>query len=349
MGRAEIGCFEVRIFENSPRKVALIKNRLAKIGLNKFHFAQLAIAEGGFLQFLPEKRREVQDTGFEGKRQQKGTAFVEAQSEQFAVIERGIAKRCILDLRHAEIAIFKQAIYKNYLGQVRVGKYTVNEPAVLVFAFLQPVFLEINAFKLVICGVCLVHGCLRSGRLQRCEELCEKGAQTAGITKNYVVLFCSSDRRHEANTATFDQNVFMSHNRFHQTITALTFLSEESMQLLFEIAELQPYEQGSILLERGQVCESIWFIEKGCLRTFTEQDGVEINLDFQFAGEFSTNSKSLQTEMPSENTIHAMENSMIWELRQDDLLELYAESGEIATFGRKLIEALRMREEGPAE
>lgn len=141
----------------------------------------------------------------------------------------------------------------------------------------------------------------------------------------------------------------MSHNLFHQTISKFNFLSEESMQLLFEIAELQPFEQGSILLERGQVCESIWFIEKGCLRTFTEEDGAEINLDFQFAGEFSTNSRSLQTEMPSKNTIHTMENSMIWEIRKDDLIALYSESGEIATFGRKLLEALRVREEGPAE
>ena len=60
---------------------------------------------------------------------------------------------------------------------------------------------------------------------------------------------------------------------------------------------------------------------------------------------FTTNLKSLRTAEPSENTIQAGDNSIVYEFDKDKLLELYKVSAEIESFGRKLLEHLLIAQE----
>lgn len=131
----------------------------------------------------------------------------------------------------------------------------------------------------------------------------------------------------------------------YKKITDLTEISVSSLDKLFEIANKRQFTKGEIILKQGQICNTILFVEKGYLRTFIDKDGTEINTDFTFEGNFTTNLKSLRSASSADNSIQAGEIIIIYEFDKDKLLELYDVSAEIESFGRKLLEQLLIAQE----
>src|SRR5205085_944383 len=93
----------------------------------------------------------------------------------------------------------------------------------------------------------------------------------------------------------------------HKKISGLTELSASDLDKLFQVTSFRLLQKGEIILKEGQVCRTIIFVEKGYLRTFMDKDGTEINTDFIFEGNFTTNLKSLRSATPSDTTIQAGE------------------------------------------
>ena len=89
----------------------------------------------------------------------------------------------------------------------------------------------------------------------------------------------------------------------YKTITGLNGISVSSVDKLFKIATRQQFKKREIILNQGQICKTIMFVEKGYLRTFIDKDGTEINTDFTFEGNFTTNLKSLRSATPADNLI----------------------------------------------
>jgi CRP-like cAMP-binding protein len=131
----------------------------------------------------------------------------------------------------------------------------------------------------------------------------------------------------------------------YKKITGITEISISGFDKLFAIASRRQLLKGDILLKRGQICKTIFFVEKGYLRTFIDKDGTEINTDFTFENDFTTNLKSLRSSAPSDTTLQAGEPTVIYEFDKDKLLELYNVSQEIESFGRKLLEQLLIARE----
>ena len=131
----------------------------------------------------------------------------------------------------------------------------------------------------------------------------------------------------------------------HQKITSLSKISDASLEKLFETSIQKQLAKGSILLKQRQICKSVFFIEKGYVRTFMDKDGIEINIDFTLEGNFTTNLKSLRNNTPSDVVIQAGEALTVYEFDKDRLLQLYHVSAEIESFGRKLLEQLLIASE----
>jgi CRP-like cAMP-binding protein len=134
---------------------------------------------------------------------------------------------------------------------------------------------------------------------------------------------------------TIDSNISLKNK-----IASLAEISSSSLDMLIAIAQERKLSKGEILLRQGQVCKKIVYIEKGYLRTYFNKDGIDININFSFENNFTTNLKSLRSSTPSDITIQAGEPTSIYEFDKDMLLNLYKVSPEIESFGRKLLEQL---------
>lgn len=133
---------------------------------------------------------------------------------------------------------------------------------------------------------------------------------------------------------------------FHATITTLAKnIPEQDLQRLWAIAKPKVVPKGVCLLKEGIKCSKVFFVEKGYLRSFTIRDGLEINTSFTFEGSFTTSLKSLRLDQPSDISIQAGEDAVVYLLDKDSLLALYEVSPAITAFGRALLEQLLMLQE----
>ena len=63
----------------------------------------------------------------------------------------------------------------------------------------------------------------------------------------------------------------------------------------------------TILLQEGQISRTMFFVEKGCLRTWVNNDGKEITTQFFFEGDKVASIESYRTNQPSLYSIESLE------------------------------------------
>jgi CRP-like cAMP-binding protein len=84
-----------------------------------------------------------------------------------------------------------------------------------------------------------------------------------------------------------------------------------------------------ILLEEGQRAKHLFFIEKGCLRTWVNNNGKEITTRFFFEGDGVSSIESFLTSSPSLLTIESIEPSVLQSVAQKDFLALLDRSPDM--------------------
>jgi CRP-like cAMP-binding protein len=131
----------------------------------------------------------------------------------------------------------------------------------------------------------------------------------------------------------------------YKKVINVAALSDAGLEKLFNSLIMVHVKKKKNILSEGQVCKGIYFVESGYLRMFAHKDGLEINTGFVFENDFATNLKSLRLAAPSDTTIQAGEDSILYVFEKGTLLGLYNESPEIGSFGRMLLEQLLMAQE----
>lgn len=111
-----------------------------------------------------------------------------------------------------------------------------------------------------------------------------------------------------------------------------------------ELCKLKPYfkakkvKKGEVLLREGEVCNDIFFVEKGLLRAYTIDDAGKEHI-IQFAPEnwiISERGSAFFNE-PSQMFIDAVEDSEVMELKTDFIEKAADVSGSFRTFHERLI------------
>ncbi|MGD1841225.1 MAG: Crp/Fnr family transcriptional regulator [Thermonemataceae bacterium] len=113
------------------------------------------------------------------------------------------------------------------------------------------------------------------------------------------------------------------------------------LETFFEPDELS---KGTYLLEVGQVCKYIFFINKGLVRHgHIDEKGQEITCDFTCENEFLTDYLSFNQQQPSEYFFKAMEEVRLLKIERANLQKLYALSTTFEQIGRKVAEKIAVR------
>jgi len=74
----------------------------------------------------------------------------------------------------------------------------------------------------------------------------------------------------------------------------------------------------TVLLREGEISKNAYAIEKGCLRTWFNNDGIDITTRFLFEGEGVSSIESFRTGQPSLFTIESIEPSVIRTISKKD-------------------------------
>ncbi|MFD2933835.1 Crp/Fnr family transcriptional regulator [Spirosoma flavum] len=122
-------------------------------------------------------------------------------------------------------------------------------------------------------------------------------------------------------------------------------LDEDSWLLLRTVLVEYQLVKGDLILQPGQVCKHIYFLEAGLLRSFYLRDGDERNVAFTLENGFVTDLKSLRSGQASELSIQVLEASTLFSIPKADLLDLYRRSHQLEAFGRRLLESLLEQQE----
>lgn len=83
------------------------------------------------------------------------------------------------------------------------------------------------------------------------------------------------------------------------------------------------------LLQEGQISKTMFFIDKGCLRTWVNNNGKEITTQFFFEGDSVSSIESFRTNRPSLYSIESLEPCMLQTISQKDLQTSIENSPEL--------------------
>lgn len=126
-------------------------------------------------------------------------------------------------------------------------------------------------------------------------------------------------------------------------------LSEELKVYLYDYLRTDIIQKKVRLLRPGQICDRIYFVEKGLLRCFIRQGDEEICKWFMKEGDVVISVNSFFNQVPSTETIESMEKCELHSITFKQLQELYRRHPEFRSIGQQLTETYYCRSEVRAD
>lgn len=130
------------------------------------------------------------------------------------------------------------------------------------------------------------------------------------------------------------------------TFEEILKISNEDWEIFKLILETKKLKKKEYLLKQGQICQGIFFLSKGLIRTFhINNDGKEINTSFYLQNDFLREIESMTNNIPSVKNIQAIEDSTVFYIDKDKLTKLYEKSVFYQKMGRMILEKLIISEQ----
>jgi CRP-like cAMP-binding protein len=114
-------------------------------------------------------------------------------------------------------------------------------------------------------------------------------------------------------------------------------LSEQEQAMIIDKLHQKIYKKGEYLLKTGQVCNYVFFVNNGCLRSFyTDTSSVEHNILLHMEGWWAGAVASFSKRKKSRYSIHVLEQAEIFALGYEDLETLLVNIPQLERFFRIL-------------
>jgi CRP/FNR family transcriptional regulator, anaerobic regulatory protein len=123
-----------------------------------------------------------------------------------------------------------------------------------------------------------------------------------------------------------------------QSIKSIVPLSEAEEHAFTKILEVKQFKKKDFLLQEGQVCDKISFINSGCMRAFYNVEAVENTVQFFFADSWYTDYASFILGRPAIENMQALEPSEVVQFKKKDLYKLYDQYPVFDRVGRVMAE-----------
>ncbi|WP_395053300.1 Crp/Fnr family transcriptional regulator [Flavobacterium sp.] len=121
-------------------------------------------------------------------------------------------------------------------------------------------------------------------------------------------------------------------------IKSFVALSQNDEDAFLRIIELKKYTKKEFILEEGQVCDKIFFINSGSARDFFNIEGEEKIVEFFFENRWFTDYNSFLTGQPTIENLQAIEPCEVVHFKKSDLENLYKTNPVFEKVGRVMAE-----------
>ncbi|MDW3194325.1 MAG: Crp/Fnr family transcriptional regulator [Cytophagales bacterium] len=110
---------------------------------------------------------------------------------------------------------------------------------------------------------------------------------------------------------------------FHSFISNYVSISNADWQVIASKLEKVEYKRGEMILEQGQVCRKLYFLEEGFLRYFIyKSNGEDATKFFTKAPYCFTSQQSFANNLITRDNIEMLEDAVVWEMKKSDAFEL---------------------------
>lgn len=113
---------------------------------------------------------------------------------------------------------------------------------------------------------------------------------------------------------------------------------KESVHALADILACKKYKKGEIILNEGEVCTCMRYVEKGLLRQFYFKYGKDMTEHIAYEKGVVICLESYFRQEPTRLMIEALEQSVIWEIDKATIDQLAIEHTAIGLLYRKILE-----------
>lgn len=96
-------------------------------------------------------------------------------------------------------------------------------------------------------------------------------------------------------------------------------------------------DKDSILIREGQLCNCIFYLIRGAVRSFYIKDGVEVNTGFSFEGEMEGSFQNYLNK-PSKETLQVVKKCRLISINMNTLRPLLKSNIQVSNFVRIIIE-----------
>lgn len=129
----------------------------------------------------------------------------------------------------------------------------------------------------------------------------------------------------------------MNENLLH-LFNSVIPISKSLEERLSETLQTKKFKKNQVVLRSGQVCDYIYFIEQGYLRSYYLKDDKEITAWFMKENDIIISVNSFFKREPSYEYIQTIEDSTLHYIHYDELQKIYKEFIEFNIVGRVLTE-----------
>lgn len=114
--------------------------------------------------------------------------------------------------------------------------------------------------------------------------------------------------------------------------------SDVELEDISDTFRLKTIKKNDYLFSEGDICRDLVFVQKGCLRLYYLEDGVEISVWFAFEQSSAIEIYSFISEQPSDYFLQAIEDCEVLYLPKTALKQLYLDQPKMQEMMRRFWE-----------
>jgi CRP-like cAMP-binding protein len=141
------------------------------------------------------------------------------------------------------------------------------------------------------------------------------------------------------------RNLSESLLRLKKKLTSFAPLSDKEFMLWANMMHEKQYNKGEVMLKEGQVCKHFYFILDGYLRSFSLEEGREVNVKFYFEDDFACDFESFRNASPSLFYMVAMEDVTVYYTTKQEAIPILESEQGFFVFLFRFFQDLYLKEE----